>query len=161
MSILQFFPDSGDPTDTTGIAEKATFEPYFDAIAGQSTAIKLLERAISTNNLPNAYLSAGIDGVGKRMTARSFIKVLFCHSLPTEKADNCLSQAANYTDKGSLIGIQGELKLDEWIDLTTGQQRVKPVIRVSHLELLGSNPNSHSNSDHQAEQTANTAQNDF
>ena len=69
--------------------------------------------------------------------------------------------AANYTDKGSLIGIQGELKLDEWIDRTTGQQRVKPVIRVSHLELLGSNPNSHSNSDNQAEQTANTAQNDF
>ena len=92
MSILQFFLDPGDPTDTTGIAEKATFEPYFDAIASQSTAIKLLQRAISTNNLPNAYLFAGIDGVGKRMTARGFIKALFCHSLPTEKADNCLAQ---------------------------------------------------------------------
>ncbi|HBE34661.1 MAG TPA: DNA polymerase III subunit delta' [Cyanobacteria bacterium UBA11368] len=92
MSILQFFPDPGNLTDTTGIAEKATFEPYFDAIAGQSTAIKLLHRAVSTNNLPNAYLFAGIDGVGKRMTARGFIKALFCHSLPTEKADNCLDQ---------------------------------------------------------------------
>ena len=92
MSILQFFPDPGDPTDTTGIAEKASFESYFDAIAGQSTAIKLLHRAVSTNNLPNAYLFAGIDGVGKRMTARSFIKAVFCHSLPTEKADNCLDQ---------------------------------------------------------------------
>ncbi|HAZ48252.1 MAG TPA: hypothetical protein DCZ55_28300 [Cyanobacteria bacterium UBA11371] len=91
MSILQF-PDPGDPTDTTGIAEKAIFEPYFDAIAGQSTAIKLLHRAVSTNNLPNAYLFAGIDGVGKRMTARGFIKALFCNSLPIEKADNCWFQ---------------------------------------------------------------------
>ena len=100
MSILQFFPDPGNLTDTTGIAEKATFEAYFDAIAGQSTAIKLLQTAISTNQLPNAYLFAGIDGVGKRMTARSFIKALFCHSLPTEKADNCLNQIelGNHSD---------------------------------------------------------------
>ncbi|VXD25174.1 single-stranded DNA-binding protein [Planktothrix paucivesiculata] len=57
---------------------------------------------------------------------------------------NIAEVAANYTDKGSLIGIQGELKLDEWIEQTTGQQRVKPVIRVHNLELLGSNSNSNS-----------------
>lgn len=57
---------------------------------------------------------------------------------------NIAEVAANYTDKGSLIGIQGELKFDEWTDQVTGQQRVKPVIRVNNLELLGSNPNSNS-----------------
>lgn len=57
---------------------------------------------------------------------------------------NIAEVAANYTDKGSLIGIQGELKFDEWTDQVTGQQRVKPVIRANNLELLGSNPNSNS-----------------
>lgn len=46
--------------------------------------------------------------------------------------------AANYTNKGSLIAVQGELKVDEWSDVKTGLPRSKPVIRVSNLELLSS-----------------------
>lgn len=45
---------------------------------------------------------------------------------------------ANYTSKGSLIAIQGELKFDEWTDSKTGLPRSKPVIRVNNLELLSS-----------------------
>lgn len=75
---------------------------------------------------------------------------------------NIAEVAANYTDKGSLIGIQGELKFDEWVEQATGQQRVKPVIRVNNLELLGSNPNSnsHSNSTNSAS-TVNSESSDF
>jgi len=50
--------------------------------------------------------------------------------------------AANYTNKGSLIGIQGELKLDEWVDNKTQMPRSKPVIRVTNLELLSSSKSS-------------------
>lgn len=46
---------------------------------------------------------------------------------------------ANYCEKGSLIGITGELKIDEWTDRQTGELRSKPVIRVDKLELLSSN----------------------
>ena len=95
MSILQFFPDPGDPTDTTGIAEKATFEPFFDEIVGQSTAIKLLQRAIATNRIPNAFLFAGPDGVGKRLTAKCFIQALFCHFLPRPCQPEADAVAAN------------------------------------------------------------------
>jgi single-strand DNA-binding protein len=75
---------------------------------------------------------------------------------------NIAEVAANYTDKGSLIGIQGELKFDEWVEQATGQQRVKPVIRVNNLELLGSNPNSnsHSNSPNSASKV-NSESSDF
>ncbi|MFB2920265.1 MULTISPECIES: single-stranded DNA-binding protein [Aerosakkonema] len=72
---------------------------------------------------------------------------------------NIAEVAANYTDKGSLIGIQGELKFDEWTDQVTGQQRVKPVIRVNNLELLGSNPNS--NSPATSSSKTNTEPSDF
>ncbi len=75
---------------------------------------------------------------------------------------NIAEVAANYIDKGSLIGIQGELKLDEWVEQATGQQRVKPVIRVNNLELLGSNPNSNSNANsNDSSPTGNPEESDF
>lgn len=46
--------------------------------------------------------------------------------------------AANYVRKGSLIGIQGSLKIETWSDRNTGTPRSKPVIRVDKLDLLGS-----------------------
>jgi single-strand DNA-binding protein len=46
--------------------------------------------------------------------------------------------AANYVRKGSLIGIQGALKIETWSDRTTGANRSRPVIRVERLDLLGS-----------------------
>jgi single-strand DNA-binding protein len=46
--------------------------------------------------------------------------------------------AANYVRKGSLIGIQGVLKIETWSDRTTGANRSKPVIKVDRLDLLGS-----------------------
>ncbi len=46
--------------------------------------------------------------------------------------------AGNYVRKGSLIGVQGSLKIDTWNDRTTGVNRSKPVVRVERLDLLGS-----------------------
>ncbi|HAA28030.1 MAG TPA: single-stranded DNA-binding protein [Cyanobacteria bacterium UBA8553] len=46
--------------------------------------------------------------------------------------------AANYVHKGSLIGVQGALKIETWSDRTTGTNRSKPVIKVDRLDLLGS-----------------------
>jgi single-strand DNA-binding protein len=46
--------------------------------------------------------------------------------------------AANYVRKGKLIGVQGSLKFDSWVDRNTGAHRSTPVIRVDRLELLGS-----------------------
>jgi single-strand DNA-binding protein len=46
--------------------------------------------------------------------------------------------AASYVKKGSLIGIQGSLKIETWNDRNSGASRSKPVIRVDRMELLGS-----------------------
>lgn len=46
--------------------------------------------------------------------------------------------AANYVPKGTLIGIQGSLKIDTWSDRNTGANRSKPLIKVDRLDLLGS-----------------------
>lgn len=52
--------------------------------------------------------------------------------------DKTAETAANYVKKGSLIGIDAELKFERWTDKTTGEPRSKPVLRVDRLELLGS-----------------------
>ena len=54
--------------------------------------------------------------------------------------------AADYVKKGSLLGITGSYKLDQWRDRNTGEPRSKPVVRVDRLELLGSKRDSESNS---------------
>lgn len=46
--------------------------------------------------------------------------------------------AANYVRKGSLIGVQGSLKIETWSDRATGANRSKPVIKVERMDLLGS-----------------------
>lgn len=52
--------------------------------------------------------------------------------------DKTAEVAANYVKKGSLVGIQGSLKIDTWNDRNSGDKRSKALIRVTNLDLLGS-----------------------
>lgn len=51
--------------------------------------------------------------------------------------------AKDYVHKGTLIGIQGSLRIETWTD-RDGTQRSKPVIKVDKLDLLGSKRDSDS-----------------
>lgn len=55
--------------------------------------------------------------------------------------------AEAYVRKGRLIGVQGSLKIDTWVDRNTGENRSSPVIKVDKLELLGSKRDSDPDSD--------------
>ena len=67
--------------------------------------------------------------------------------------------AANYVRTGSLIGITGELKMDEWVDKQTGLPRSKLFVQVHQLELLGDKRNSEASSNTNAQE--NTDADDF
>ena len=54
--------------------------------------------------------------------------------------------AADYVKKGSLLGVTGSFKLDNWVDRNSGEKRSKPVVRVDRLELLGSKRDTETNS---------------
>lgn len=53
--------------------------------------------------------------------------------------------AADYVKKGSLLGVTGSFKLDQWKDKLSGANKSKPVIRVDRLDLLGSKKDSFDN----------------
>ncbi len=63
--------------------------------------------------------------------------------------------AADYVRKGSLLGISGSFKLDQWRDKTTGENKSKPVIRVDRLDLLGSKRESMNNESSNNQQSNN------
>ncbi|MFB2916863.1 MULTISPECIES: DNA polymerase III subunit delta' [Aerosakkonema] len=133
--------DPGDPTDTTGIAEKATFEPFFDEIVGQSTAIKLLEKTIATHRVPNAFLFVGPDGVGKRLTAKCFIKALFCQALPVSKVCGCTEQIQQYNHLDVLWIQPTFLHSGELIDVSTAASleltfKQPPVVRIEQVREI-------------------------
>ena len=68
---------------------------------------------------------------------------------PLELWGKTAEVAGNYVRKGSLIGITGELKINEWTNQTTGEIQYKPVIQVNNLHLLSpkSDNNSSSNTE--------------
>lgn len=51
---------------------------------------------------------------------------------------NIAQVAADWIQKGSTIGITGEIVFDRWIDKNTNEPRQKPIIRVNNLELISS-----------------------
>jgi len=57
----------------------------FPTLLGQDQAIALLKGALAANRIAPAYLFAGPSGVGRSLAARTFIELLFCTDIPTEK----------------------------------------------------------------------------
>jgi DNA polymerase III subunit delta' len=51
--------------------------PY-TGILGQDNSIALLSRTLAAGKTAHAYLFAGIEGCGKKMTALAFIEAVFC-----------------------------------------------------------------------------------
>lgn len=51
--------------------------------------------------------------------------------------------AGNYVHKGSLIGVKGSLKFNNWTD-NNGVNHSTPIINVDKLDLLGSKQDSNS-----------------
>ena len=57
-------------------------------INGQEGAVSFLKDILSEGKFSGAYLFAGPEGVGKRLTAKNFTKVLNCQNR-SEKLDSC------------------------------------------------------------------------
>ena len=59
------------------------------ALRGQNTAVRTLERALTGDRLPNAYLFEGPSGVGKLAAARALAQAKLCPELPNKGCDRC------------------------------------------------------------------------
>jgi DNA polymerase-3 subunit delta' len=63
----------------------------FSHISGQTKAITVLRNALRHQRVPQAYVFAGPEGVGKKFTALMLAKALNCHELEDDACDRCNS----------------------------------------------------------------------
>lgn len=59
----------------------------FNEILGQSNAVAILKKSLSSGKIAHAYLFAGNEGCGKRKTALALVEALFCGG--TDGCGNC------------------------------------------------------------------------
>ena len=68
----------------------------FKDLIGQNIIVETIEKSISQNKIPNAFLFTGIRGVGKTTIARILAKSLNCGN--SEK-NNCLKNKCKNCDE--------------------------------------------------------------
>ena len=64
----------------------------FENIIGNEDIKVLLKNTVNSNNILHSYLFLGIDGIGKKIFAKEFAKMILCDgkSKPCEKCKSCI-----------------------------------------------------------------------
>ncbi len=103
----------------------------FDGILGQRLPLRMLQRFLSSGSIPHALLFTGIEGIGKRTTARRFAMALHCNaqgatmtdaahsaSRPCGRCRNCRQIAeGHHPDAIEVTPRKGILRVDQIRDL--------------------------------------------
>ena len=118
----------------------------FKNICGQDLAIEILKSAISKEQISHAYLFSGPDGVGKKKTAKIFIKAIFDKNKEKENTKRKID-SNNHPDllwiEPSYI-VQGQSISQTKARLDGTSMKSPPQIRLNQIkeiiEFLGKKP---------------------
>jgi DNA polymerase-3 subunit delta' len=104
----------------------------FSQIQGQNSAIQILRQALIHGRLAHAYVLAGPEGVGKRLTALTLAKAMNCLAPPEpgEACDGCASclkiHSRNHADVVQIEPDGDFIKIDQVRELQR-QLRFRPL----------------------------------
>ena len=118
----------------------------FENICGQDLAIEILKSAISKEQISHAYLFSGPDGVGRKKTAKIFIKAIFDKNKEKENTKRKID-SNNHPDllwiEPSYI-VQGQSISQTKARLDGTSMKSPPQIRLNQIkeiiEFLGKKP---------------------
>ena len=118
----------------------------FQNICGQDLAIKILKSAISKEQISHAYLFSGPDGVGRKKTAKIFIKAIFDKHKEKENTKRKID-SNNHPDllwiEPSYV-VQGQSISQTKARLDGTSMKSPPQIRLNQIkeiiEFLGKKP---------------------
>lgn len=125
----------------------------FKAVEGQDRAVRLLKTALRAEKIHHAYLFSGLDGVGKKQTARELAKALNCSQPgPEGSCDQCDScrklEKGNHPDflhlkpEGSQYIRIGQIRhLEDQINFPPyrGRFRISLIDKASNLKIEAAN----------------------
>ena len=118
----------------------------FEDIYGQDLAIQILKSAISKEHISPAYLFSGPEGVGRKKTAKIFIKTILDKKLQKESINRKIENnnhpdllwiEPTYMIQGKNIS-QGKAKLESVVVKSPPQIRLNQVKEI--IEFLGKKP---------------------
>ncbi|MBE9230086.1 DNA polymerase III subunit delta' [Phormidium sp. LEGE 05292] len=110
---------------------------HFASVIGQPTAIKLLKASINSKRISNAFLFAGLDGVGKRLAAKCLIQALL---MPAQESIDIAELSSN-KHPDILWVMPTYQQLDKLLTETAAiahgiNRKTAPVIRISQVREL-------------------------
>lgn len=123
----------------------------FKEIIGHRRPVRLLQKAILNDHLPQAYLFLGPEGVGKRLTALTLAKTLNCEEEREDCCERCLScrkiEDSNHPDvslirpDGQFIRIEAIRQLQRSLSYRPyeGKQRVCVLDGADRIKAEGAN----------------------
>ncbi len=118
----------------------------FKYIYGQNIAVEILKSAISKEHISPAYLFSGPEGVGRKKTAKIFIKTILDKKLQKESINRKIENnnhpdllwiEPTYMIQGKNIS-QGKAKLESVVVKSPPQIRLNQVKEI--IEFLGKKP---------------------
>tara|TARA_B100000965_G_C19577060_1_gene751801 strand:+ start:1050 stop:2009 length:960 start_codon:yes stop_codon:yes gene_type:complete len=118
----------------------------FESIYGQDLAIRILKSAIYQEHISPAYLFSGPEGVGKKKTAKAFIKVILDKNLDRESTKRKI-ESNNHPDLlwvEPTYMVQGKSISQEKVKSESINIKSPPQIRLGQIkeiiEFLGKKP---------------------
>lgn len=110
----------------------------FENIIGNKQIKDTLEKAISQNKTSHSYLFIGIQGIGKKMLAIEFAKMLLCinDNKPCNECKSCIEFDTNNNPDFSYIEPEGNsIKIEQIRDLQKKIQE-KPIISEEKIYII-------------------------
>jgi DNA polymerase-3 subunit delta' len=114
---------------------------YFAAVLGQSPAIELLTQAVVQQRIAPAYLFAGVDGVGKSLTARCWLEMLLTAGQP-EATSHLIRQKIRQGNHPDLLWVeptynhQGQLLSAAEAVAAGVKKKAPPQIRIEQIRQI-------------------------
>jgi DNA polymerase-3 subunit delta' len=91
----------------------------FKEIIGQNKSLKILKNSIKNNNIYHSYLFTGQEGIGKKMSAIAFAKIVNClnpdpHFNPCNQCKSCLKiDRKKSPDVKIIMPQKGSIKINQ------------------------------------------------
>lgn len=111
----------------------------FDSILGNEKIKELLTNSIKNNKTSHSYLFIGIDGIGKKLIAKEFAKMILCNDENNkycQKCKSCIEFDTNNNPDFKIIEPDGNsIKIDQ---IREFQNRVseKPIISNKKVYII-------------------------
>ena len=110
----------------------------FENIIGNDKIKVLLNDIINSNNVLHSYMFLGIEGIGKKLFALEFAKMILCteKNKPCEKCKSCIEMNSNNNPDFNIVEPQsGSIKIEQ-IRLLQSKIIEKPIISNKKVYVI-------------------------